>query len=381
MHILVFPGWYPSRNDWLSGDFIQRHMQAISLNVHVTVVIAVKDESVKKIEKVINVQGNLTEVYYYYPAVTNIKWLGNFISFLRYNFLCYNTYSSLQRQKKIDLVHLYVLQKNQLIGLLLKWFKKAPYVISEQSTFYVDGRLEKLPAVAKKWYSFVFNNAVSFHAVSAYLLRNISTKLNVRKIGVVIPNVVNETIFHYKPKPKNGPTVFVHVSNMVYQKNIEGMLTAFAKVNNQDTNFLLNLVGPLPNHFKTMIADLKLENQVVVWQQQTYTDVANIMKQSDAFVFFTRFETFGCVIIEAGACGLPIILSDLEVTRELIGDKVNGLLVENENVEDLSQKILQLMKGEYIFDRQTISANTLQHFSYKTVSKQFENWYQSFIKK
>lgn len=380
MHILVFPGWYPSRIDWLSGDFIQRHMQAISLNTKVTVVIAVKDGSVKKAEKVIQKQGNLTEIYYYYPPITTVKWLGNFFSFLQYNYICYQAFCSAQKDSKVDLVHLYVLQKNQLLGLLFMWLKKVSYIISEQSTFYVDGRLEKTHAFTKKLYRFIFNRSASFHAVSSYLLHNISEKLKLQKRGVVIPNVVNETLFHYQPKQQNATTVFVHVSNMVYQKNIEGMLQAFAKVKVQNDQFLLNLVGPLPAAIKTLITDLQLDNQVVTWHQQTYTEVANIMKQSDAFVFFTRFETFGCVIIEAGACGLPIILSDLEVTRELIHDKENGLLVENENVEDLSQKILQMMNGEYDFDRQTISSNTLLHYSYKTVSKQFEQWYQSLVK-
>ncbi len=379
MHVIVFPGWYPSRIDWLSGDFIQRHLQAISQQVHVTVVIPVKDNNIKKAEKVMLKKDGLTEIYYYYPPFTTIKWLGSLLSFLRYNYVCYNTFNSINKQSKIDLVHIYVLQKNYLTGLMLKWLKKVPYVISEQSTFYLDGGWEKLNAINKKLYRLVFNKSSSFHAVSSFLLRHLGNKLSLKKQGIVIPNVVNENLFQYQPRQQDGKTVFIHVSNMVYQKNVEGMMNAFAKVKIQNASFLLNLVGPLPHHIKSLIVELDLENQVVVWNQQPYTEVANIMKNSDVFVFFTRFETFGCVIIEAGACGLPVILSDLEVTRELIKDHENGLLVENENVEDLSQKILQVMSGEYIFDHQNISINTKQQFSYESVSKQFKDWYQSLI--
>ena len=381
MHIIVFPGWYPSRIDWLSGDFIQRHMEAIAQQVNVTVVIPVKDENIKKAEKIVEIKDGLTEIYYYYPSVTTIKWLDSLLSFLRYNYTCYQTFNAIHKQNKIDLVHVYVLQKNYGIGLLIKWLRSIPYVISEQSTFYVDGRLEKVNSFSKKVYRFVFNRAASFHAVSAFLLKNIGTKLKLEKQGVVIPNVVNEHLFQYQPRQQDHTTVFVHVSNMVYQKNVEGMLQAFAEVKMKNAAFLLNLVGPIPAPIKTMIAALDLQKQVVIWNEQPYTEVAKIMKQSDVFVFFTRFETFGCVIIEAGACGLPVILSDLEVTRELITDQKNGMLVENENVDELAGKILAVMEGKFIFDHESISKNTRQRFSYETVGKQFVHWYQTILQK
>jgi glycosyltransferase involved in cell wall biosynthesis len=126
---------------------------------------------------------------------------------------------------------------------------------------------------------------------------------------------------------------------------------------------------------------LDLDKDVQLWNERTYKEVAMIMKQSDVFVFFTRYETFGCVIIEANACGLPVIATDLKVTRELIIDKVNGLLVKSENVEDLSSKISEAINDINQFDRKNISERTIEKFNYETVAEKFVVWYDSVIRK
>ena len=82
MHVLVFPGWYPSRIDELSGDFIQRHMVALSHQCKVSVVIGIKDNNVLKSERITLINGNLTEYYFYYPSGNGIKAIEHFIGLL-----------------------------------------------------------------------------------------------------------------------------------------------------------------------------------------------------------------------------------------------------------------------------------------------------------
>lgn len=195
MHILVFPGWYPGKVDKLAGDFIQRHMHAIAQNCEVSVVFAVKDHSIKKMDVVTVKKGTLTEIVYYYPSLISIKWLDNFLSFIRYNYYCIKTAKALHQHRKVDIVQLYVLQKNQLIGIILKLLYRIPYVVSEQSTVYVDGRFDKMNLFSKMALRWVFNYSHSYHAVSNYLMQALKTKLKLKKDGVVIPNVVDLNLF------------------------------------------------------------------------------------------------------------------------------------------------------------------------------------------
>ncbi|MCW3108905.1 MAG: glycosyltransferase family 4 protein [Segetibacter sp.] len=377
MHIVVFPGWYPSKVDKLSGDFIQRHMHAIAQYCRVSVVIPVKDNSIDKKDIVTIKKGSLTEIYYYYPSLSSMSWLDSLLSFIRYNYCCIKAMKSLNKDEKVNLVHLYVLQKNHLIGFLLKWFYKIPYVVSEQSTLYIDGRFDKMNQIRKMIFRWVFKKSASFQAVSRYLLEALKNKLQLNKDGVIIPNVVDSTLFYYNNDLTNDRITFVHVSNMTHQKNVEGMLHAFAEVKKVTGNFLLNLVGPLPDSISSLIDELGLSKNTVTWNERNYKEVAEIMQQSEVFVFFTRHETFGCVIIEANACGLPVIVSDLEVTRELISDNFNGVFVESENVKELSEKILFMINHQQKFDPLAISLQTRNKFNYERIGKQFFDWFTS----
>jgi glycosyltransferase involved in cell wall biosynthesis len=380
MHIVVFPGWYPSKVDILSGDFIQRHMQAIAKNCHVTVVFPVKDGSISKTKEVIVENGNLSERYYYYPSLSSIKWLDNLLSFLTYHYLCIRSAKTINQNRKVDIAHLYVLQKNHLLGPFLKRFFKIPYVVSEQSTLYVDGRFEHLKKIQKSLWRFAFKKASSFHAVSKFLLNSLKEKIGIDSEGIVIPNVVDADLFYYNNDLGNDKVAFVHVSNLVHQKNVEGMLQAFSVAKKVNGNFILNLVGPMPSSVKELITELGLEKHVAVWNERNYREVATIMQQSDVFVFFTRYETFGCVIIEANACGLPLIVSDLPVTRELVTENFNGIFVKSENVKELSEKILYMIEQPGKFDPIAISLQTRKKFNYEKIGKQFVDWYNSILK-
>lgn len=381
MHIVVFPGWYPSKIDKLSGDFIQRHMHALALYCRVSVVIPVKDHSIHKKEIVTIENGNLTEYYTYYPSLSFIKWVDGLLSFIRYNYLSFKAIRSLNKVEKVSFTHIYVLQKNHFIGVLLKFFYRIPFVISEQSTLYVDSRFDKMHPFQKGVFRFIFNQSASFHAVSHYLLGALKNKLQLSNKGVIIPNVVDSTIFYYKKALHNDRVTFVHVSNMTHQKNVEGMLTAFAEVKKTNANFLLHLVGPLPASISLLINQLDLTKNIIIWNERNYLEVAEILQQSDVFVFFTRHETFGCVIIEANACGLPVIVSDLEVTRELISDNFNGIFVQSENIKELSDKIIFMINQHQNFDSMAISSQTRNKFNYERIGQQFFDWYRSLLQK
>lgn len=379
MHVVFFPGWYPNRIDAHSGDFIQRHVHAIAPSARLSVVFPAKDNSISKTENTVIENEQLTEYFYYYPSLNGIKWMDNLVSFIRYNYICLKTAKQLHKAEKIDLVHLYVLQKNYLLGFLLKWLYNIPYVVSEQSTIYVDGSFEKMNFLLRKMFKVVFANATSWHGVSAFLVNTIQQKLQPKQKGIVISNVVNTDLFFYS-QHTNSQATFVHVSNMFYQKNVEGMLQAFAKAKEKSTNFILNLVGPVHSRISTLIDELGLRKNVLEHGAKTYKEVAAIMQQSDVFVFFTRYETFGCVIIEANACGLPVIVSNLEVTRELVTSNINGLLVENENIQDLADNLIYATENLFLFNSASISFAAINKYNFKKIGQEFNSWYGSCLK-
>lgn len=375
MHILVFPGWYPSRLDKFSGDFIQRHLQAISQYCKVTVFYAAKDKSIKTAEEIVVVEGNLTQVYHYYPSFSRRPKVDEALSFSYYNYQCVKAARRIHKQNPVTLVHLCVLQKNQLLGIWLKRRYNIPYVISEHSTFYIDGQFERIGFLHRQLLKHVFEKAESYHAVSQFLYKTLRAKLDLSKEGVVIPNVVNTELFYYDYTLEKGRVSFIHVSNMVEQKNVTGMLEAFAIVKDRGYDFTLNLVGPETSVVRDNVLARGLSRSVNIMGEKDYAEVAQLLQSSDAFVFFTRYETFGCVIIEANACGVPVIVSDLPVTRELINEGFSGEFVQSEDVKNLADKLVNFITNPARFDPIAISSQARSRFSYERVGEQFKNWY------
>src|SRR6185295_1755872 len=106
-----------------------------------------------------------------------------------------------------------------------------------------------------------------------------------------------------------------------------------------------------------------------------YNEVANEISRSDAMIHFTRYETFGCVIAESLCCGVPVIISDLDVTKELIKDKINGLLVTESDVNDLAEKILFFMEKGFTINSKQVAEESQQKFNYLHIGKKFDEMY------
>jgi len=115
---------------------------------------------------------------------------------------------------------------------------------------------------------------------------------------------------------------------------------------------------------------------VIFMEEIPYPDVAKEISNSDAMIHFTRYETFGCVIAESLCCGVPVIVSDLEVTKELVKDRVNGLLVKENKVDDLAQKILYFMDTRFQINSKKIAEENQQKFNYNVVGKMFDDLYR-----
>lgn len=93
-------------------------------------------------------------------------------------------------------------------------------------------------------------------------------------------------------------------------------------------------------------------------------------------ILYSRFETFGCVLIEANACGIPVIVSNLQVFHEIVDEGVNGVFVEGENPAALAEKLKQFILQMNTFDKTAIARFTAEKYNYKRVGQQFLDFYK-----
>ena len=80
-------------------------------------------------------------------------------------------------------------------------------------------------------------------------------------------------------------------------------------------------------------------------------ELATAYASADIFVFPSTTDTFGNVIIEAQASGLPVIVSDSGGPKELVADKANGLITRSHDVDDFARAIRALVTDRALRER------------------------------
>jgi glycosyltransferase involved in cell wall biosynthesis len=86
------------------------------------------------------------------------------------------------------------------------------------------------------------------------------------------------------------------------------------------------------------------------------TELATAYASADIFVFPSTTDTFGNVILEAQASGLPVVVSDSGGPKELVADNANGLVTRSRDVEDFTEAIRGLVMNPTLRERMANAA-------------------------
>ena len=161
----------------------------------------------------------------------------------------------------------------------------------------------------------------------------------------IIPNPVIATIL--EAPPIKNRRVILAMGRLTAQKGFDLLLKAFAKIANQYPDWTLIIIGEgeLRLELEALRDKLKLKERVefpgTVKSPQTTFNNANI------FVLSSRFEGFPNALCEAMAHGLAVIATDCPSgPREIIRDRIDGILVQPENVAALSTAMASLIVDE-----------------------------------
>lgn len=379
-NVLWLASWYPNRMDKYDGDFIQRHARAVSLYCNVYLIYVVKCKN-KYDETFVDkkVTGNLTELTICYRSFkTGLKLLDRFISQLKYKSLYKKAiYDYINVNGKPQLMHVHVAMKAGLVALWAfnKW--QIPFIVSEHWTGYLseaDISIDDFSSLYLKKLRQILVKASIVTVVSDHLGKAIQDHLPFVKYRVV-PNVVDTDIFFPIQKQVSDRFKIIHASNMNYQKNTKDILQALQILKQKEPNFQMQLFGRAEPVIQQLILKLGLQTNIVIKGELPQTELAKAMQQADVLILYSRFETFGCVLIEANACGIPVIVSDIKVFHELVEENVNGIFVKTEDPVALANAIFGLTTLHGDSDHSSIAAKTAEKYCFSTVGKQFKKIY------
>ena len=147
--------------------------------------------------------------------------------------------------------------------------------------------------------------------------------------------------------------IVMFVGNLIKRKNVESLLEA-KKIANSDYYLVVVGDGPL---FKKLNKKVEEENIRDVIFTGSRSDVENIIPSCDVLILPSFSESFGLVLIEALACGKPVIGSNVGGITEIINDDV-GLLVDPNKISSIARAIDQVINDEEF--RLNLSSNARQ---------------------
>jgi glycosyltransferase involved in cell wall biosynthesis/predicted metal-dependent phosphoesterase TrpH len=137
----------------------------------------------------------------------------------------------------------------------------------------------------------------------------------------------------------NGAEIrLLYVGRISREKDLDVLVTAYHKVRTQGHPVKLYVVGHGP-YSKALAAALP---DAVFLGYLTGESLAKAYASADVFVFPSTTDTFGNVVIEAQASGLPVIVSDLGGPKELVEDGVSGIVTKAHDADDFARAINRL---------------------------------------
>jgi glycosyltransferase involved in cell wall biosynthesis len=146
---------------------------------------------------------------------------------------------------------------------------------------------------------------------------------------------------------KEGLTTFCFVGRIVSDKGINELVAAFEELHEKYPATRLLLVGTLedsdPLKQETLVA---INNNQAIEFAGWQTDIRPYLAASDIFVFPSYREGFPNVVLQAGAMGLPAIVTDINGSNEIIKEGLNGTIIEPRDKEQLKNAMERVLTDE-----------------------------------
>lgn len=173
--------------------------------------------------------------------------------------------------------------------------------------------------------------------------------------------------------PLNLPThnYFLYIGRQDPYKNIQRLISAFAALpHNKD--YELWLVGPSDRRYTptltAQVAELGISNQVKFLDYVPYGELPKIINQAIALVFPSLWEGFGLPVLEAMACGTPVITSNLSSLPEVAGDA--AILIDPYKTREITEAMQAIATNSEL--RSRLSSQGITHsqkFSWEKTGK------------
>jgi glycosyltransferase involved in cell wall biosynthesis len=273
-----------------------------------------------------------------------------------------------------DLVHVHFPIPLGLSALASRAFARRPLLI----TVHGNADVYELPPAVAPLTRAVLRRADAVVSVSKDLATHLSDYFGLEQVAVV-PNGVDTDLFRPRPRLQRETLYLLSVSRIVPRKNIPVLIAAVDALLREGAQVKLVIAGTGPD--SEHVASLASARRDIV-RYVGFVDEAKkreLLADSDVFVQLSTREGLSIATLEALACGIPCVVSDLPGVREPIDAGVTGYHVQNpEDVSDVARTLARLIADRARLDEMKRAARqvALERFSLDALANGYWSIYR-----
>ncbi len=277
------------------------------------------------------------------------------------------------KNERVDLIHVHYGLSYGIIGAILKKITKKPLVITLHGSGMYFGGIKGIfkPIIKKILNSADVTIAVS-EAVQKEAKRFTEKEIQIIRNGIFIKNFENKEEENY----------ILAVGRLAKMKGFEILIKSASDKRLKNIKFVIIGEGPERQALGNLIKKLKLKNVKLVGAL-SHKKTKEFMSKCSLFVVPSLYgEGLPLVLIEAMACGKPMIGSNIRGIPEAIEDKKNGFLINPNNPLELSDKIYNLIKNKKERNKMGKESRkkVIGEFNLEKNIKQIEKIYEEVLK-
>ncbi len=289
----------------------------------------------------------------------------------------------------LDLLHVHYAIPHATVAymakkILLTEGRYVPFITTLHGTdiTIVGNNTSFAPVVA-----FSINKSDGVTAVSESLKTQTYEYFNIEKEIKVIYNFIDFTRFnklnkdHFKKAiAPHGERILLHVSNFRKVKRVEDVILVFKKVYEKlPSKLLLIGDGPERHHVEELCRKLGLHHEVRFLGKQDA--IEELLAVADVFIMPSQSESFGLAALEAMACEVPVVSSNVGGLPEVNIQGETGFLSDVGNIEEMAKNVLTILQNDEVLQR--FRANALaqaKRFDIENILPQYEAYYEEVLR-
>ncbi len=267
-------------------------------------------------------------------------------------------------------------------GKLLGFFK---FLYKGQNLIYRETNIPQAENKSRKFYLQILNKIFYKYGINNYeqiIVQSEDMKVSLLRIAgqikkkiSLINNPIDCNFIEKQLSELNGSkNIFtlpnairlISIGRLSYQKGYDLLIKTVSDLKDKTVELVILGEGIDKNKLEKLIDNYKLGNKVklIGFKKNPYKYIA----QADYFISSSRFEGFPNAVLEACACGVPVIANNYTGgIKEIINSDVNGVIINIESVKEFSESLSK------VYNSETIKKDIKNRFSVEKIVAEYEN--------